>query len=78
MTTSETDPHKRKVHISKMAKKPSKHRSRSAVRNNVDKPKSKRSISAATSFVSIPSAIKLSILNSGLIPSKKFSGKYYF
>ncbi|CAH0551471.1 unnamed protein product [Brassicogethes aeneus] len=51
-----------------------KHRSRSTPRHNDDvKPKKKRHISAANSFVSIPNTIKLSMLNTGLLPTSKFS-----
>lgn len=53
-----------------------KHRSRSTPRHNdVEKPRKKRHTSAATtSFVSIPNTIKLSMLNSGLLPTSRFHG----
>ncbi|CAH1965422.1 unnamed protein product [Acanthoscelides obtectus] len=54
----------------------SKHRSRSTTRHHhtsADKPKKKRHISATNSFASIPGAIKLSMLNSGLLPTSRFN-----
>lgn len=53
-----------------------KHRSRSSTRHSNDKPKKKRHASATSTFSSIPNAIKLSMLNSGLLPTSKFNGKY--
>lgn len=53
-----------------------KHRSRSTTRHHNDKPRKKRHASATSSFASIPNAIKISMLNSGLIPTSMFNGKY--
>nr|CAI5845106.1 unnamed protein product [Callosobruchus analis] len=56
-------------------------RSRSTTRHHhtsADKPKKKRHISATNSFASIPSAIKLSMLNSGLLPTSRFNGELVF
>lgn len=51
-----------------------KHRSRSTPRyNDVDKPRKKRHLGSGNSFVSIPNTIKLSMLNSGLLPTSKFA-----
>lgn len=51
-----------------------KHRSRSTTRYaDLEKPKKKKNLSGATSLVSIPNTIKLSMLNSGLISF----GEYY-
>lgn len=55
-----------------------KHRSRSSTRHNNDKPRKKRHASATSSFASIPNAIKLSMLNSGLLPTSKFNSKYNY
>lgn len=45
-----------------------KHRSRSTTRYaDLEKPKKKKHLSGASSLVSIPNTIKLSMLNSGLI-----------
>lgn len=50
-----------------------KHRSRSTPRyNDVDKPRKKRHLGSGNSFVSIPNTIKLSMLNSGLLPTSKY------
>lgn len=51
-----------------------KHRSRSTPRYaEMEKPKKKRHLSGASSLVSIPNTIKLSMLNSGLISFGKCS-----
>lgn len=58
---------KSKMHSS-TASSHRKHRSRSTPRlTDLDKPKKKKHLGATTSLVSIPNAIKLSMLNSGLI-----------
>lgn len=50
-----------------------KHRSRSTTRYaDLEKPKKKKHLSGASSLVSIPNTIKLSMLNSGLISFGKF------
>ena len=55
-----------------------KHRSRSTPRyNDVEKPRKKRHISAATSLVTLPNTIKLSMLNSGLLPTSRYNSKFY-
>lgn len=76
--SSDPDTGKLKSHSSSgtVKKKP---RSRSTPRtNDVDKPRKKRHASATHSFASIPNAIKLSMLNSGLLPTSRFNGTYYF
>ncbi|XP_057669092.1 receptor-type tyrosine-protein phosphatase kappa isoform X1 [Diorhabda carinulata] len=71
----ETNKH-RSGHSSGGTIKKSKHRSRSTPRHNdVEKPRKKRNNSAATSFASIPNAIKLSMLNSGLLPTSRFNSE---
>jgi hypothetical protein len=53
-----------------------KHRSRSTPRyNDVEKPRKKRHISAATSLVTLPNTIKLSMLNSGLLPTSRYNNE---
>ncbi|ERL95711.1 hypothetical protein D910_00146 [Dendroctonus ponderosae] len=71
--SSDPDAAKLKSHSSSgtVKKKP---RSRSTPRtNDVDKPRKKRHASATHSFASIPNAIKLSMLNSGLLPTSRFN-----
>lgn len=49
-----------------------KHRSRSTPRHaDLEKPRKRRHLSATNSLVSIPNAIKLSMMNSGLISTSK-------
>ncbi|XP_044265223.1 receptor-type tyrosine-protein phosphatase kappa [Tribolium madens] len=56
-----------------------KHRSRSTPRyNDVEKPRKKRHISAATSLVTLPNTIKLSMLNSGLLPTSRYNIDFFF
>lgn len=56
-----------------------KHRSRSTPRYaDLEKPKKKKHLSGATSLVSIPNTIKLSMLNSGLISFGKWLSFYFY
>lgn len=79
VTMSSEPETKHKEHSSGTIRK--KHRSRSTPRyNDVDKPRKKRHISAGTSsLVSIPNTIKLTMLNTGLLPTSIFNnGKFQF
>ncbi|XP_018329323.1 receptor-type tyrosine-protein phosphatase alpha-like [Agrilus planipennis] len=72
MMSTQSEP-PRKTHSSTTNHR--KHRSRSTPRfSDSDKPKKKRTLTAATSLVSIPNTIKLSMLNSGLLSTENENG----
>ncbi|KAL1502113.1 hypothetical protein ABEB36_007306 [Hypothenemus hampei] len=74
--SSDTETGKYRGHASGTTKKKPRSRSTPKFNDVAEKPHKKRHMSATNSFASIPNAIKLSMLNSGLLPTSKFNDEH--